>query len=220
MARPRATDHGVKRRAILKRSAERFAEQGYTRTSMAEIAEACGSSKALLYHYYTSKEQILYDVLHGHFARLEEAVAIADRPGLPAQERLLALVTVLLETYEGADATHKVQLNDLAALPPDRQGELKDAERRLVNRFARVLSEINPRLARGGSLLKPVTMSLFGMINWHYLWFRPGGAMSRRQYAALVTQMMVDGIANLGESRPVRRKPAMRAAAASSRLRT
>ncbi len=218
MARPRSADHGVTRRAILTRSAERFAEQGYARTSLAEIAEACGSSKALLYHYYTSKEQILFDVLQGHFARLEEAVAAADRPGLPAEQRLLGLVTVLLDAYEGADATHKVQLNDLAALPQDRQDEIKDTERRLVNRFARVLSEINPRLARGGRLLKPVTMSLFGMINWHYLWFRPGGAMSRREYAALITQMMIDGIANLGESRPARQKPAMRAA--SSRLRT
>jgi TetR/AcrR family transcriptional regulator len=204
MARPRAADHDLKRRAILDRSAELFAERGYTRTSMSEIAEACGSSKALLYHYYENKEQLLYDLLEAHFVKLEEAVQAADAPSAPPVQRLHGLVAALLAAYEGADALHKVQINELAALPPARQQELKAYERRLVDLFANVLRDINPTLARGNRLLKPVTMSLFGMINWSYLWFRPGGPMSRLAYADLVTQIMVDGIARLGADGPTR----------------
>ena len=201
MARQRAADHEAKRRAILDRAAALFAERGYARTSMGEIARAGGTSKALLYHYYDSKEQLLYDLLRSHFERLEAALRAADVPGLAPVERLRALVLALLQAYEGADAVHKVQLNDLGTLPDGRRDDLRDFQRRLVALLADALRGINPRLAQGGRLLMPVTMSLFGMLNWQHLWFRPDGPMTREAYADLVTQMMVDGIAGLGEAR-------------------
>jgi TetR/AcrR family transcriptional regulator len=197
MARPRAADHDLKRRAILDRSAQLFARRGYARTSMSEIALACGSSKALIYHYYENKEQLLHDLLKAHFVKLEEAAQAADDRSAPPAERLRLLVAALLAAYEGADALQKVLINELTALPLERQQELKSYERRLVDLFATTLSDINPALANGSCLLKPVTMSLFGMINWSYLWFRPDGPMSRAAYADLVTQMMVDGISRL-----------------------
>src|SRR5262249_14663163 len=123
MARPRAADHDLKRRAILDRSAELFADRGYARTSMSEIALACGSSKALLYHYYENKEHLLHDLLKAHFVRLEGAVQAADVPAAPPVERLRALIAALLAAYEGGDALHKVQINELSALPLQRQQE-------------------------------------------------------------------------------------------------
>ena len=42
-------------------------------------------------------------------------------------------------------------------------------------------------------MLKPVTMSLFGMLNWHYLWFRSAGSVTRADYADLVTRLIADG---------------------------
>ncbi len=198
MSRPRAADHAIKRQAILNRAAELFADRGYAGTSMAEIAEACGTSKALLYHYYDSKEELLSDLLQVHFEKLEAAVAAADRGGLAPPERLKALVRGLLDAYAGADALHKVQINDLARLPLTRQEALKAYERRLVARFSGAIADINPRLARKRAVLVPVTMSLFGMINWSYLWFREGGAMSRAEYADLVAQMTIDGVVRMG----------------------
>jgi TetR/AcrR family transcriptional regulator len=112
MPRPRAPDHEAKRQAILDRSAELFAAQGYARTSMAAIAGACGTSKALLYHYYANKEQLLFDLLKKHFERLEATVVAADEPRLDPNRRLRGLVRALLDAYVGANALHKVQIND------------------------------------------------------------------------------------------------------------
>ena len=47
------------------------------------------------------------------------------------------------------------------------------------------------------TLLKPVTMSLFGMVNWHYLWFKGGGPVTRADYADLVTRLIADGTRDL-----------------------
>lgn len=198
MARPRAADHDTKRRAILDRATALFAERGYQGTSMIDIAEACGSSKALLYHYYRNKEQLLYDILLAHFVRIEEIVAEADVAGLAPLARLEALVAALLLAYEGGDATHKVQINDLTSLPVERQEALKGYERQLVERFASALAGVNPALKGKRGLLKPVTMSLFGMVNWSYLWFKPGRPMTRLDYARLVTRIITQGIGDLG----------------------
>ncbi len=196
MARTRATDYDDKRRAILDRSAELFAEHGYDRASMSKIAEACGVSKANLYHYYRDKEELLFDVIRFHLEELLEVVEAADRPDLAAGPRLKELVAALLEAYRDADAQHNVQINGLRLLPPDRQTELKAMERELVKIFSDAVAGVAPQL-KGTKLLKPVTMSLFGMINWHYLWFKNTGDVTRADYAELVAQLIVDGTRNL-----------------------
>ncbi|MBF9195838.1 TetR/AcrR family transcriptional regulator [Microvirga terrestris] len=196
MARTRATDYDDKRRAILDRSAELFAEHGYDRASMSKIAEACGVSKANLYHYYRDKEELLFDMIRFHLEELLEVVEAADRPDLAAGPRLKELVAALLEAYRDADAQHNVQINGLRLLPADRQTELKAMERELVKIFSDAVAGVAPQL-KGTELLKPVTMSLFGMINWHYLWFKSTGEVTRADYAELVSQLIVDGTRNL-----------------------
>jgi TetR/AcrR family transcriptional regulator len=196
MARTRATNYDEKRRAILDRSAELFAEHGYDRASMSKIAEACGVSKANLYHYYQDKEELLFDVIRFHLEELLEVVEAADNPVLSPADRLKALISALLEAYRDADAQHNVQINGLRLLPPDRQTELKAMERELVKIFSDAVAGVAPQL-KGTKLLKPVTMSLFGMINWHYLWFKNTGDVTRANYAELVAQLIVDGTRNL-----------------------
>ena len=192
MARPRSADHDTKRRAILDSSARLFAQNGYDRTAMAEVATACGVSKALLYHYYASKETLLFDILSVHLQELLDA-AKAVSTALAPRERLRALVGALLDAYRDADQQHKIQINEMAKLPPERQKTLLEMERELVAIFADAIAQVLPAIGRSKTLLKPVTMSLFGMLNWHYMWFREGGTMSREEYADLATIVLVEG---------------------------
>lgn len=201
MARPRAADYDGKRQAILDGSAAVFAKYGYDRASMAQVAKACNVSKALLYHYYTNKAALLFDILRDHLQELIEAVTAVDR-NLPPRRRLRALVGALLEAYRDADDQHKIQLNELGKLPPKRKKLLTDMERDLVRVFADAIAGVNPAIGDDKALLKPVTMSLFGMINWHYMWFRDGKPLTRDDYADLVTTLLVEGAAALTSAQP------------------
>jgi TetR/AcrR family transcriptional regulator len=192
MARPRSADHDIKRRAILDQSAELFAKNGYDRTSMAEVAAACGVSKALLYHYYVGKETLLFDILREHLQALIDAVNAVDR-SLEPRARLRGLVGALLEAYRDADHEHKIQINEMSKLPGDRHKELVSIERELVAVFAQSIAAALPAIGRNKEFLKPVTMSLFGMLNWHYMWFREQGALSREAYADLATTVLLEG---------------------------
>ena len=197
MGRSRARDHDEKREAILHRAAIVFARDGYDRASMAQLASECGVSKALLYHYYASKEALLFDIIESHLEHLVTAVTNADDVNLSAETRLEALVGALLEAYRDADAEHRVQIEGLRLLPPEDQEKLKALERELVALFAEAIRAINPDAFADRPLLKPVAMSLFGMTNWFYMWFREGGPISRADYAKLAAQMLVGGVRSL-----------------------
>lgn len=194
MARARAKDYDDKRRAILHRAATVFARDGYDRASMAGLAAECGVSKALLYHYHASKEALLFAILSNHLQALVDVADEADDASLPPEKRLHRLVSALLEAYRDADAEHRVQVNALKLLPEEDQERLKALERRLVERFAEAIRALNPEAFAGRPLLKPVTMSLFGMLNWFYMWFREGGAVDRAGYAGLATHILVSGV--------------------------
>ena len=60
MARPIAKDYDAKRSHILKTAARVFADTGYARASMSQVAKDCGFSKANIYHYYSSKDALLF----------------------------------------------------------------------------------------------------------------------------------------------------------------
>jgi TetR/AcrR family transcriptional regulator len=196
MARSRANDYDDKRQAILDRSAELFSAHGYDRASMNKIAEACGVSKANLYHYYKDKEGLLFDVIRFHLEELLEVVEAADRPADQPEARLRGLIAALLEAYRDADSQHNVQISSMRFLPQERQAELKRMERDRVTIFSAAVAGVAPHL-KGTKMLTPVTMSLFGMVNWHYLWFKSTGSVSREEYAEIVTRLISDGARNL-----------------------
>ena len=195
MARTRAVDFEEKRRGILDTAAEVFAEQGMEKASMAQIAAHGQVSKALLYHYYPGKDALIFAIIHTHLQELDAAIEAADDPALPPRQRLRVLVGAVLTQYRGADNEHKVQLNGAAALTDPQKAEIHAVERRIVRRFAAVLREINPDLdSPDRPLLQPVTMSLFGMMNWVYMWFKDGGRISREDYADVATTLILEGI--------------------------
>jgi AcrR family transcriptional regulator len=194
MARTRAVDFEEKQRGILRCAAAVFAEVGMEKASMAMIALRSNVSKALLYHYYPSKDALIFDIIRTHLTELDSAIAAADQPDAPSEKRLRLLVREVLENYRDADNEHKVQLNAGSSLSAEQAAEIRSIERRIVKRFSQVIRDINPGLEEHRPLLMPVTMSLFGMMNWAYMWFRPGGALTRDEYADIATTLVLEGI--------------------------
>ncbi len=193
MARVRAAEYDERRDAILDRAAHLFAVRGFARTSMNAISDACGASKALLYHYYDGKDALLYDILDSHIRFLLETVEAVAAAEPDPEQRLYALTENLMQGYADADAKHKVLLNEMSSLDADKRDTIRRMERRIVEVFAETIAAINPALA-APERLKPVTMSLLGMLNWHYTWFKPGGTLTREAYARMATDLFLNGV--------------------------
>lgn len=198
MARTKAQDFEEKKRLILDKAALVFAKDGMEKASMNRIAVSADISKSLLYHYYPSKEALLYAIISSHLLELEQALRHADRADQAPITRLETLVITVLEVYRGADEKHQVQLNTLKTLPLHQQEEITLIMRRIIRQFSDILIVIKPELAKEAhDYLFPLTMSLFGMLNWVYTWFRDEGKLSRHDYARLATQLMLKGLDGL-----------------------
>jgi len=187
MPRGIAKDHDAKRAAIRKGAAGYFAVHGYDRASMTGAARECGISKALIYHYYDSKEALLFDILDTHLSDLVEEVKAAQGEGLTG------LIRAILMAYENADAEHKLQLDALATLPAQMQKPLIDLQRQLVSIMSEAVAQ--ERAGLEADRLRAVTMTVFGILNWFYMWHRPGRGLSRADYADLAAAFVKGGIA-------------------------
>jgi AcrR family transcriptional regulator len=209
MARPKSASHELKRDQILDIAAQCFAERSYPAASMNDIAAASGTSKARLYHYYGSKEAILFDLLNRYTQRLllliAQVEATAQRRNLDDRAALHELIRSFLEEYETSATRHVALLHDtkflsgepdpaLGADPPVSQREL------ILNRQRDVVSAVTRALRRAyPQRLNPqnqtaITMMLFGMINWTFTWLRPDGPMSYAAFADEVIAMLERGL--------------------------
>ncbi len=187
MARPQSPDYDKRREAILAAAGQLFAKKGFPGTAVAELAKACDTSKSLIYHYFPSKDDILYAVMVEHLDALTEAAETACASG-SAEVRLRKLTVAFMRLYASAQNQHKVLLNELDNLPPARRADVVAKQRRIIDAAESVLAEI----ATGGGEL-PATMLFFGMINWTHTWFRPGGAVSAGELADMAVDLMLGG---------------------------
>lgn len=198
MARTIAKDHDQKRAQILKSAARLFARESFDRASMNALARECGISKANIYHYYDSKDALLFDVLDTYLRALRDRVLGVVLDGLSPEAQLRAVVAEILLAYEGMDDEHQLQASGIAALPPHQQEQLRSYQRDLVRQMSDILARIAPdSFDDDRTKLRAATMSVFGMLNWFYMWNHGADADSRAAYAEMVAHMTLNGVRGL-----------------------
>lgn len=195
MARPRAKDHDDKRNMILTTAAAVFARTGIAGTSMNDVARACGISKPNIYHYCGSKNELVFVILDSYLSTLKERILALDLADLPASAQLAALTQEILLAYEGMDNEHKIQTEGVPILPAEQQDILKEHQREMVQVMSSTIAACAPdTLGQDPIKCRDVTMSVFGMLNWFYLW-NPGATKEKRiAYAGTVTDLVLNGI--------------------------
>lgn len=190
MPRVRARDYDAKAKAILDSAAAVFARMGYPNAKMEDIAKACGASKSMLYHYFRTKDELLYAMLEEHLEMLiialERAVGLAH-----SHERLSVFIQTYIQKSALARRRHVVAINDLRFLPKSRQGPLLRLETRVLRLTAEVLRGLNPCLDE--ALYKPYALMLIGILNWTDTWYRPSGAIKRPELSERIDRLFVRG---------------------------
>jgi AcrR family transcriptional regulator len=195
VARTIAKDHDKKRQSILAVAANVFAHEGIARASMNQVAKAAGISKANIYHYYDSKEALLFDILDTYLSELKNRVSAIDLDGYPPEEQLHLILREYLLAYEGMDYEHTIQSEGVSLLPEHMQKVLKAYQKDMVAQMSNILNGISGgKLKDDGSLLREVTMSVFGMLNWYYMWHPKATRADREGYAKTVARFTVAGL--------------------------
>jgi TetR/AcrR family transcriptional regulator, cholesterol catabolism regulator len=175
---PRAVE-SQRLRQILERAARVICRQGFEATSMQEIADACGLTKAGLYHHVRTKDALLLAIMQYGMDLFEEVVIdrvvnIAD-----PLERLRATMARNVELVT-QDSSKEVTiiLHEHQTLTGDAQREINARKKRYVSFLEHSFREAIDR-----QLIRPVdptlaAFSLLGVVLWTYKWYRADGRIS------------------------------------------
>jgi AcrR family transcriptional regulator len=199
MPRGKAPTFELQRATILQNAAHLFAQKGFAGASMADLARACGVSKALLYHYYRDKEHLLFDTADTYMDTLIGIVAEVRARGLPPMEHFAALVARFMREYEHSQAQHMVLVQDVKFLGESERRQVVAKERQVVEAFAQAIAALKPRF-RSKTLRMPLAMILFGMINWTFTWLRADGPLTYQDMAKVVTEIYLRGVSSREEA--------------------
>lgn len=195
MARTRSAEYDNIHDTILERAASVFAQRGYAATSIGDIAEACECSKSRLYHYFTSKEAILSDMLTSHV----ESLLMKCRQTLygyqDPEERFRQLTRLFLDVYSVSRDQHVALLTCAEFLAPETRKVLVAKQRELIAYVRDILLQLRPDLAHS-STAHVDTMLFFGMINWTYTWYHADGAVTPNELADRTVDLFVKGYSN------------------------
>ncbi len=200
MARTQAKDYDDRKQKIIDASSQLFAKNGYHKASVSSIATACNMSKALLYHYYSSKQEILYNVMLEHVQELDILAKDVMEKKLPAETALKTIIGQYLDIYKTRVSQHHLLINELNSLTDAQKQQIVTKQNNVVEVFADLAEAICPTSLERHKAKTAISMLMLGMINWTYIWYKPEGSVNSNQLANIITSLFIDGIKGLKDS--------------------
>lgn len=93
---------------IMNASVKMFADRGFFATKIKDIAEEAQMAQGLVYHYYTSKDDVYYDVLHNAFEKMNEAVIGLKKLNASADKKIILAIKEIIKTIEISDNFNQI----------------------------------------------------------------------------------------------------------------
>jgi AcrR family transcriptional regulator len=182
------TDH------IYRVAAEIMCQKGYEATSMNDIADAVGLTKAGLYHYIHGKEDLLFEIMSFGMDMVDEDVIAPARQIADAQLRLRTVVERHCRRIMEQGGAVTILLEEAPALTAAHQRIILNRKRA----YFELVREALEQLSAEGKLrdLDPTVaaFSLFGMILWTSRWYRQGGNLTPQKAASNVVEMAMNAV--------------------------
>ena len=189
---------------ILEHAIEVFYERGYEGASMRDLSRASGMSLAGLYYYFESKERLLYLLQKHTFStivtRLKERLKDANQP----EQRIRVFILNHLEYFLSNQKAMKVLSHEDDALKNGFGAEIAAIKREYYHICLDLMDEF--KAAKGLEFNSRIAvLSLFGMMNWIYTWYKPRVDADANELARDMGDIFLRGICTGGQ-RGTRRK--------------
>jgi len=190
---------------ICRTAAQIFRDRGFDATSVSDVARALGMTKAGLYHYFESKEALLFEIMTYGLDRVRDEVVLPARAVRDPEERLRQIIVrhACIATRGRGAVT---QLNDeIRALPPTARRQIEERMRLYIDlvrdtlvqlKAAGRLRDVDPTVA---------AFSLISMILWLPRWFRQDGRLTQEQVAQEMAKMALGGLLRTASTPRARR---------------
>lgn len=183
-------------RDLLEKATRLFADKGYENTTLQDVAGAVGVSRTALYHYVTSKEELLAMLVEQMSLGLVDTLThLRDRTDLTPEGKLRELTDMLVR--QRAESPHQFRVHDQteSVLPEPLRSRHRQARRDVLAALSAVIEEgiecgeFKPLDARVAAF------SILGMCNWVAWWYHPSPDYDIDGVARQISQSAIDMVA-------------------------
>lgn len=188
---------------VVRAAAMLFDRNGYIETSLKDISAAAGLSKGGIYHYFSSKHEILFYIFDTYLDDLlgnvkEEVTNISD-----PEEKIRYLVKRHLRLYSSRVSEGRALLNHARVLPPEQLKQITRKQKEYANILTDILSQMTKKKG-DAKKLTAVSYFIFGMYNSIMYWHDPRGPISLEEIGDICFKLLMDGWKTLSASEVIR----------------
>jgi TetR/AcrR family transcriptional regulator, cholesterol catabolism regulator len=179
---------------VYRAAAQIILEKGYDATSVSDIAEALGITKAGLYHYIHGKTQLLFDIMEYGLDELDREVAEPAKKIADAETRLRFMIAMHARIVTRGEGAVTILVDEARALTPAQNRKIIRRKRAYVDFLRATLKQM---VAEGKLREVDLTVAAFGllgMINWLSRWYQADGPLDERQIAEAVVDIAMNGL--------------------------
>lgn len=184
-----------KKLEICEKAMELFCERGYDNTPMSHIAKALGASKAILYHYFSNKEELLFSIIDYQMEKklspiLDHAAAIAD-----PEDRLDYFIRSYTRLMAN-DSMSRIVMHEAHRLDPEHSKIIKARHQRVYQLIHDAIAQMESQ----GKIKAPhkafSTFAAIGMCSWIFYWFDYQRKETADQLASTFADLFFNGLLN------------------------
>jgi len=189
--RPKAIEQ--KKRIIAQTAAVLFSEKSYLDTSLADIAVAAGFTKAGIYHYFPSKDEILFYVTNTFLDEGLEEIEQQLSGVKDSRAKIRTLVHHVISHYTREQSAAKTLFHDNMLLPSQSFQIIKEKQRRYVQITVDILGEFFGQKLSKGHMIS-LAFLLLGMCSWTFSWYKPQGSVTPDELSEIIYDIFIEGI--------------------------
>jgi AcrR family transcriptional regulator len=175
-------------------AAEIMCQKGYEGTSMNDIAEAAGLTKAGIYHYIRGKEDLLFEIMTYAMDNLDQRIIAPAQEIADAEERFRKIVEGHTKSLLESVGAITIVLEEMAALTAPHRRIIKARKRAYFNFIRETLQQLESEGKLRNINLTTATFSVLGMILWISRWYRRDGKLSAEQVLKDYVEIAMNGV--------------------------
>ena len=179
---------------VYRTAAQIILRKGYDATSVNDIANALGMTKAGLYHYISGKKELLFDIMTFGLDELrDECVNPASSIKDPT-ERLHFIITKHAELVTRGQGVITILVDEITALSPAQGRKITARKRDYFEKLRNTLSQVKEEGKLQDVNVTTAAFCILGMINWLSRWYRPEGPLTPDQIGEELCRIVLHGL--------------------------
>ena len=182
----------TRREEILDKAMKFFSLKGYHGTTLDEVANEIGITKALIYYYFSSKENIIREILKISINRVKKIEQLGNS-SLPTIEKLRQFILYHVEFSTETFELARITFEQVNLLPKKTRDSIKSKFKVVDKTLQNIIQDgIDEGIIQSKDV-KVASYAILGMCNWIYHWYHPGGRLTPHEIANACIHLLENG---------------------------